>query len=104
MKIESLKFMGKLIAFKEFVSALRNLEKTIFLVKFCGPVCTTFLNRERSEADGFGPISRVPKSLNNSNCSEITKGKRKPHPATYSHFTFHNRLLQNGTIDLICSS
>ena len=47
MKIESGKFMGKLIAFKKIVSALRNLEKTIFLVKFCGSPVRTFLNRER---------------------------------------------------------
>ena len=32
--------MGKLTESKKIVSALRNLEKTIFLVKFCGTVCT----------------------------------------------------------------
>ena len=40
MKIESGKFMGKLTAFKKIGSASRNLEKNIFLVKFCGTVCT----------------------------------------------------------------
>ena len=39
-KIESGKFMGKLTESKKIVSALRNLEKTIFLVNFCGTVCT----------------------------------------------------------------
>ena len=40
MKSMSLKFMGKLTAFKKIASASRNLETSIFPRDFCGPVCT----------------------------------------------------------------